>query len=248
MQDIEEIRAYYAKILPYYEREVAARADLLFWRGLARRWRPGRILEIGCGTGSVAGALSASARTVGIDVSFRLLRRAGRRVPSPRASFVAADFREALFGGLFDLIIAPSDPLSHLTAIADRRRTLRAVARQLSPRGRFVLDALVRGGSKPLRFERRLRDRDGELRIRQLWQPAAKAFLWRATFAYSARRADGIAAGTEASFLARAWDPAQVRPFFSSCGLAVEELWGSYSRRPFGPGSRRLIVVARRAR
>ena len=154
--DIEEIRAYYAKILPYYEREVAARADLPFWLALARRWRPRRILELGCGTGRVARALSRTAPAMGIDVSLDLLRHARRRGRASRVSFIAADFRDTVFRRSFDLIIAPSDPLSHLTATHDRRRALRAVARQLAPNGRFVLDALVKRGRSPITSVRRL--------------------------------------------------------------------------------------------
>jgi SAM-dependent methyltransferase len=239
--DVEAVRAYYAKILPYYEREAAARNDLPFWRDLARRWRPRRILEIGCGTGRVAAVLSKAAPTVGIDLSYDALRRAR----TSGAWVVAADFRETLFGRRFDLIAAPSDPLSHLTSFADRRRALCAVARQLAPGGRFVLDALLRRGRKPLTSERALRDRHGELRIRETWRPAAMPGLWRATFAYTERLANGRSAETEASFRARAWDPRRIRSFFSSCGLAVEAIWGDFSRRPFTAASRRLIVVAR---
>ncbi len=245
MPDIDEIRDYYAKILPYYEREVAARADLPFWLAIARRWRPRRILEIGCGTGSVARAMSRTAPTIGIDISFDLLRRARRSGRSRRAFFIEADFRETVFGQHFDLIVAPSDPLSHLTTTRDRRRALRAVAAQLAPGGRFVLDALIRRGRGPTTSERQLRDRHGELRIRELWRPASKPRLWRATYTYITPRRNGRLAESEASFLARAWNPAEIRSFFASCGLSVEDVWGDFARRPFGPGSSRLIVVAR---
>lgn len=243
--DIEEIRAYYAKILPYYEREVAARTGLPFWLALARRWRPSRILEIGCGTGRVARVLSRTAPTIGIDVSLDLLRRARRRGRASRASFIAADFRETVFRRPFDLIVAPSDPLSHLTATLDRRQALRAVASQLAPGGRFVLDALLKRGRSPITLERRLRDRNGDLRIREDWRPGPRPGLWHATYTYSERRRSGRLSETRASFRARAWNPAEIRPFFASCGLKVESLWGDFARRPFGPRSPRLIVVAR---
>jgi SAM-dependent methyltransferase len=246
--DLEEIRAYYARILPFYEREAAARGDLDFWQSLARAWRPRRILEIGCGTGRVALALARTSPTIGIDISFDLLRRARRKAARGRASFLAADFRETVFSRRFDLIVAPSDPLSHLIDAADRRRALRAVARQLAPGGRFVLDALVRRGKAPVVSRRSLRDRQGSLRIREVWRPAARAGVWRATYFYSEGRPRGRRSGTEASFVARVWEPRAIRSFFSSCGLAVENLWGTLSRRPFSAASPRLIVVARPSR
>src|SRR5262245_5890260 len=131
--DLEAIRAYYARILPFYEREVAARGDLPFWEELARLWRPSRILEIGCGNGRVTGALSRTAPAVGIDISFDLLERARKSPGRRKARFVAADFRCPIFRAGFDLIVAPSDPLSHVTGASDRRSALRAVAGQLAP-------------------------------------------------------------------------------------------------------------------
>jgi hypothetical protein len=104
----------------------------------------------------------------------------------------------------------------------------------------------VRKGAKPLRAERRLRDRSGELSIREDWTPAEERGLWLATFTYRQRRRDGGVAVTRASFPARAWDPSRVREFFSSCGLAIEEMWSGFSRRPHRPASRGLIIVARR--
>jgi ubiquinone/menaquinone biosynthesis C-methylase UbiE len=245
--DLEEIREYYERILPYYEREAASRGDLVFWQNLARAWRPRLILEIGCGTGRISLALAKTAPTIGIDISFDLLRRARRKSGAPRASFVAADFRETVFSRRFDLIVAPSDPLSHLTAVADRRRALRSVARQLAPGGRFVLDALVRRGKAPVVSERFLRDRQGSLQICEVWSPTARPGLWRATYSYSERQPGGRIAGTEASFLARVWEPRAIRSFFSSCGLAVVNLWGTLSHRDFSAASPRLIVVARPA-
>ena len=235
-----------ARILPYYERKVAAPHRLPFWLGSPAAGGPAGSWR------SAAEPATDRARPLQ-----RRPRRSGSTFPSRpspprpapgralRLSFIEADFRDTVFRWRFDLIVAPSDPLSHLTATLDRRRALRAVARQLAPDGRFVLDALIKRGRSPIASERRLTDRHGGLRIREDWRLAGKPGLWRATYTYSELRSGGSRAGTEASFLARAWNPAQIRPFFASCGLTVEELWGSFSRRPFGPGSSRLIVVAR---
>jgi SAM-dependent methyltransferase len=244
---VEDARAYYRKILPFYEKEAIAPARLRFWRDLAARERPGRILELGSGLGRITRALSRQAPAVGIDVSHEMLARAAKaRRRAPRATFVAADMREAVFNCRFDLIVAPSDPFCHLTALRDRRRALRRVAYQLSARGRFVVEGLCRrrGQEYP---PRRIAYGGGVLRVEEEWEPSGRRDLWRARYRF---RDTGAGAGgrtLDATFTARAWNPGEVRSLFASCGLRVVNLWGDFDRRPFGPGMNRLIIVARRS-
>lgn len=243
--DVEDVRAYYRAILPFYEKEAVARAHIAFWKGIARRLAPGRILELGSGLGRISAALSSLAPTIGVDVSFEMLGRAAGRLPAaPRACFVAADMREAAFGCRFDLIVAPADPFCHLTAMRDRRRALRRVAVHLSPRGRFVVDGLCR--SPDLEYpQRRIEYPGGVLRIGEEWKPLGARDLWRARYRYRESRAGEEDRTLEATFTARAWNPRNVRALFASCGLAIESLWGDFARHPFRPGMRRLIIVAR---
>ena len=245
---LEDVRAYYRKILPFYEKESGARARLVFWRSLARRRRPRRILEIGSGLGRITGVLAHQAPTIGLDISFDMLGRASHRVRGrSRARFVAADVRDAIFGPRFDLIVAPSDPFCHLTKIDDRRRALRQVARQLSTRGRFVLEGLHRRREFDYP-ERRIAYPGGVLLVQEAWSPVdRRRDLWRAAYRYRDRGARKSEKRLEASFLARAWNPREIRRLFRSCGLVVEELWGDFDRGPFRAAtSKKLIVVARR--
>lgn len=246
-ESLAEVRGYYGRILPFYELESVARRDLGFWRSLVRRWRPTRILDVGAGLGRVTGAVARDVPAVGIDISFEMLARARRRrEPGSRARFVAADMRRAAFAGGFDLVLAASDPFSHLTSLADRRRALRAVAEQLSLDGHFVLEGLYRRRKIFEPPERRIRHVGGVLSISESWRPVGTGQLWKAHYRYCDRRGDGSENTVEASFRARAWDPAEIRRTFAFCGLAVEELWGDFDRRPFSRGAPRLIVVAGR--
>ena len=242
----DPVLAYYQTILPFYEKESVARAHLAFWTGLARTWKPKRILEMGSGLGRITSALAKYSPAVGIDISLEMLRLADRRRRSPRArlSFVAADMRDRVFDCVFDLVIAPSDPLSHLTRASDRRRVLCAVARQLARRGRFVLEALYRPRRVLLSLDRRIRYRGGELSIRETWKPTEPGSLWRAQYTYHDRTRLGRERRLTASFVARCWNPNELDSFFADCGLRVEQLWGDWDRRPFKPDARRLLVVA----
>jgi SAM-dependent methyltransferase len=246
-KDVEEVRAYYRRILPFYELETANRSDLKFWPRLARRWKPGLVLELGSGLGRVMTAMAEEApKVVGIDISFDMLSRASQRLASSGASLLGADMRELPFSRAFDLGIAPSDPFSHLLSTADRRSALREIARALAPGGRFVLDALYRPGGASTRT-RRLALPGGSLTIRESWRPLSKKDLWSGRYSYLWRQGNRVREA-EAEFKARAWNPRDLRPFFASCGLAVEKLFGTLGGDPFRRGSRRLIVLARPAR
>jgi ubiquinone/menaquinone biosynthesis C-methylase UbiE len=82
--DTEDARAYYRKILPFYEKEAIAPARLRFWRDLASRARPGRILELGSGLGRITRALSHEAPAIGIDVSHDVARARGAPIGAAR--------------------------------------------------------------------------------------------------------------------------------------------------------------------
>jgi SAM-dependent methyltransferase len=247
-KDVEEVRAYYRRILPFYEMETAGRPDLKFWPRLARRWKPRLVLELGSGLGRVMTAVAGEApKVVGLDISFEMLSLASQRLASGGASLLGADMRELPFSRTFDLEIAPSDPFSHLLSTDERRIALREIARALAPRGRFILDALYRSGGGASKRTRRLALPGGSLTIREAWRPLSKKDVWSARYSYLWRQGDRVREA-EAEFTARAWNPRELRPFFESCGLIVEKLWGSLRGEPFRRGSRRLIVVARPAR
>ena len=248
VQSLGGVRDYYRKILPFYELESVARRDVGLRRGLVPRWHPAPIQDVGAGLGRLTPAVARQVPAVGVDISLEMLARARRRLaPESRARFVAADMRRAAFAGGFDLILAASDPFSHLTSTADRRQALRSVAEQLSPHGHFVLEGLYRRRTIFEPPERRIRHAAGVLSISESWRPIGAGQLWNARYRYYDRRREGEETTVEASFRARAWDPGEIRRFFASCGLAIEELWGDFDRRPFSRGAPKLVVVARRS-
>ena len=243
--EISSAREYYRRILPFYEKESLARAHLAFWRALAREARPGRILEIGAGLGRITSALASVAPAIGLDVCLEMLSIATSR--RSRARFVAADARRAVFAPCFDLIIAPGDPISHMTSAGDRKLALSAIARQLSRGGIFVLEGLHRRRNQVVLHPRRtIRHDTGSLAIEEAWFPVGDGDLWHARYHYTDRREDGSVRTLDAAFIARAWDPARLRRVFADCGLQIATLWGGFDRRPFRRDSRRLIAVAHR--
>jgi SAM-dependent methyltransferase len=109
---------------------------------LAGRLQGARALDVGCGTGALARQLAASgAHVVATDVSPAAIHAAAHdakesgEVPLPE--FAVADLLApgSLPRGPFDLVTS----VLALHDSADPERALRAIAKLLHPRGRFVL-------------------------------------------------------------------------------------------------------------
>ena len=120
--------------------------DLGYFRRLAAE-HGGPILEIGCGTGRVAGALAADGfEVVGIDRSEAMLRLARERRAklgpevAERLSFAQGDMTSFDLGRRFALIVAPSRVFQFALTSDAQRAALRAFRGHLQPSGRLVLD------------------------------------------------------------------------------------------------------------
>lgn len=129
-----ELLSYYETVAPYYADEMAARADLPQWRDLVARLGARSVLDLGCGDGRVARAISAQSDVVGLDLLTTLLP------PDPGFHFVQGDMRDLPFDDRrFELAIAANDPFAHLLDDESRARALDEAQRVAS---RVVIDAL----------------------------------------------------------------------------------------------------------
>ena len=234
MASIEELRAYYRSILPYYDAELGDRGDLQFWRSISRRWDSKRILELGCGTGRVTAVLCENASTTAVDLLWEMLQLAKQH--APKARLVAADLRDFAFSSRFDLIILADDPMAHLLAADERLAAMKQIASNLEPRGRVVLEGLYRmPRAHELPSTREVRG----LTVTESWEPGGAHALWNVKYRY--RR--GLAV-TEVVSTVRSWTLEEVHAL-GNAGLQVEELWGDFDESPFSATASRIVVVAR---
>lgn len=109
----------------------------------------GRVLDLGCGTGSLARALagrSATGRIVGLDASDAYVMHARRRIDDPRVEFRRGDacaipFPDGSFDGVLSLLMLPFVPRAE-AAVAEMRRVARpgavAAAASWDARGGLV--------------------------------------------------------------------------------------------------------------
>ena len=96
------------------------------------------ILEIGCGTGTILGALSQSYDATGVDRSRSMLALARKRLPHVR--FHRQDMTRFQLGTRFDVCVSAFDSINHLLRFSDWQRVFRRVTAHLQTDGLFVFD------------------------------------------------------------------------------------------------------------
>lgn len=99
---------------------------------LAARMPRGRILEVGCGTGWLCGALAPFGDVTGIDLSPASIAQAKARYPG--LTFIEGDI-ESIELDAFDFVVS-ADVISH---VADQQRFVERIAKWTRPGGTFLL-------------------------------------------------------------------------------------------------------------
>lgn len=140
-------REHYADAALYDYEYRRRRADVSFYRELARRRGATRILELGAGTGRVTIPLARDGRSVtALDQSpamlARLQARVSRLAPAAAARItpVSGDLRSFTVGGRFPLAIAAFNVLEHLYTRGEVTACLQRIAAHLAPGGAFAFD------------------------------------------------------------------------------------------------------------
>jgi SAM-dependent methyltransferase len=114
---------------------------------LAKRWiNPARILDLGCGTGSLCIDLAGHGHAaLGIDISPEMIRLAEAKAGAlGSAAFEIQDMRVLTVDDKFDLAAAVGDALNYLATPAELSAVLRRVAGVLKPGGLLVVDCFTR--------------------------------------------------------------------------------------------------------
>jgi SAM-dependent methyltransferase len=155
--------AYARRVIPVLERLV-----------LASLPQSARILDVCCGTGRLAAALSERGFVVcGVDGSVEMLRIARRN--APRSEFLLGDVRNFRQSGCFDAAVSTYDSINHILETEELRVTFENVYHALGPSGRFVFDMNMEEGYR-CRWGGTLRGSDNgrPFMIRALYSPAER--------------------------------------------------------------------------
>jgi SAM-dependent methyltransferase len=187
--------AYSRRVIPVLEKLV-----------LASLPQSARILDVCCGTGHLAAALSERGFVVsGVDGSAQMLRIAQRN--APRAEFLFDDVRKFRQLERFDAAVSTYDSINHILEGAELRATFENVYHALLPGGRFVFDMNMEEGYR-CRWGGTLRgfDNSRPFMIRAFYSPAER--LARNVVAWLGDEAEGAA---EITILERCYSELEVR-------------------------------------
>lgn len=106
---------------------------------------PGPVLELGCGTGRILGALlNAGVMAIGIDRSAVMLAKARQKIGS-FARLIQMDMRQLAFGckAQFSLVLLPYSLVTYLLTDKDWVGLSKGLKAALHPNGQIVLDAFI---------------------------------------------------------------------------------------------------------
>jgi len=110
-------------------------ANKKFLKELDIDWRNLRVLDIGCGNGSMTNFLtSLGAKVIGIDINKKYLKTAKKRFPSLEFKNMSGD--ELLFDDEYFDIVVSFDLLEH---IPDVEKHILEVLRVLKDKGKYLL-------------------------------------------------------------------------------------------------------------
>jgi ubiquinone/menaquinone biosynthesis C-methylase UbiE len=259
----------YDAIAEFYDDDMGRNSDgrdVAYYRqfcAAAVAERPGRVLELGCGTGRITLALAEADITVtGIDLSVPMLRVLRRKAAARlhagggfRAPLLAAmDMARPGLEGPFSAVICPFSAFTYLLQDGERQAALAFVAGVLAPGGRFAMDVFISdprieaspADAEIFDYRRQLPD-GGWLERHKTITPEVRPGVNRVRRRYTFLAADGAPRReimTESH--QRPCRVEELRQLIGEAGLRVVSVAGDFGGGEIGPESRVAIVEASR--
>lgn len=214
------------------------------------RCSPRLILELGCGTGSLALELSKRGYDmVAVDSSVDMLGKAYQKARAAGAEilFLNQDMREFELYGTVDAVICMLDSINYITSIKDIKKVFSLVRNYLNPGGLFIFDVNSPYKLSHILGNETFYELDDE--ISWVWQstydPNRKIAVFDITFFVKTR--DGLYERFDEIHRERAYSREEIAGALKHAGL---ELLGDYGNLSFskpGPLEERIFYIAQKA-
>ena len=244
--------------------------DIGFYVSMVRKFRPSRVLELGCGTGRITLPLAAAGvglgfDAVGLDNQSEMLEKAREREREAppnireRLALIEGDMRTWAADRKFDLIVIPCSSITHVLGLEDQIAVWRRCHDNLTPGGRFIVevnmpnmdvfaDSFRTPPRMPIELDiDNLDESDGTRLIRRKTtcyvsdeQRADIRFMYEKY--RQGRKVDGFID----DFQSHVFFPRELRLLFMVTGYKVEECFGDYRARPLRASSPMIIMVGAR--
>jgi SAM-dependent methyltransferase len=245
LADVDDGEAdIYTTLAPLYRIMYTARGRIDGQLATVREHAPadaGTVLELGCGTGDLLGALGERYEfAVGADPSPAMCRLAARHGPVCRADARGVAPRRV------DLVVVVGAVLGHLRPDDEAQAALDHIRETLRPGGRVVCTVHDRRALDGPRERSLTRTVDGyELTQTDEQRPTGGGeFDWRVAFTMTAPSGERRRASTTTTL--RAFEPAALEQWFTEAGLSVVETHPRTYVDGDGEDGRAFVIVAER--
>lgn len=134
-----------------------------------------RVLDAGCGTGTLAISMAVQGhRVTAVDLSEPLLAVAREKDSTASVRWVRGDITDLDVGGPFDLITCVADVLNHLETPDEWERAFRSFAAHLRPGGWLLFDVMTCLGLEGLDTYTAQDRALGVLILGIIWEPSER--------------------------------------------------------------------------
>src|SRR5215470_9405752 len=256
---------YYERASDYdLEYQSQTLQDVPFWCELVMRFTPQRVLELACGSGRIGIELLHSPgnfQLEGLDISHEMLGAYKRKLDrepeevQKRVTLHEADMSDFQLEhkGQFDLIFLPFNSIAHLYEIEQQLDTFKNTHDHLTFDGRFVVDTFL----PDIDYLSDALNRPSNVYLEDEIEAPGNEF---AMLIYSSRKYDHFEqlqhivlthekffeTGENERYLTRLdthiFFPRELQLLFLATGFAIEAIYGGYDWKPFGQGTRQIIV------
>ncbi len=261
---VHAVGEYYEHVDDYdLEYQSQSERDLPFWKELVMRYMPQRVLELACGSGRIGLELLKSPGAFeleGMDISEGMLAAYRRKVAAEsediqrRVTLHTGDMSEydVPHKGAFDLILLPFNSASHLYEIEQQLGAFKSTYDHLAPGGRFVVDLFL----PDIDYLSNALNRPSHVYLEDEINVADEFTM----LLYSSRKYDPIEqlqhivwthekffeTGEHERYLTRLdmhiFFPRELQLLFLASGFQIEAIYGGYDWKPFGQGTRQIVV------